>query len=162
MHNFLSTIFQCVPQPTLTKVEIEAAIIKKLQEENALLRDKLLTIQNQRAQPYTGSGNSNTSSSHQSRISVFQDAHSKSRNYPRDLNDIKPFDILPPNHLVDDFFIIAQETLNMSNNSESQARGLKSLIKNIGSGGSPVLGRKEGNQLNKRSGSVGSRTWMQQ
>lgn len=62
--------------------------------------------------------------------------------------------------LVDDFYIIAQETMNIGNSADSQARSLRSLIRNISSGGSPVLGRKESlDRGKKRSGSAGSRSW---
>lgn len=61
---------------------------------------------------------------------------------------------------MDDFFIIAQEKLNVSNMADSQARSLRSIIRNISSGGSPVMGRKDSlDRGKKRSGSVGSRSW---
>lgn len=79
---------------------------------------------------------------------------------PQSLDEIIPFDIKPPNHIIDDFYTIAQETLTVNSMAESQARGLRSLIKNISSGTSPVLGRKESlDRGKKRSGSVGSRSW---
>lgn len=143
LHNFLATIFQSMPLPTVMRTENETAQIKKLQEENAKLR--------QRIQVAPGS-------SHQSRQQMFLEKKSRTISSP---SEIIPFDIAPPAHLVDDFFIIAQESLNMS---ESQSRGFKSLIKNISSGTSPVLGRKESveSSKNKRSGSVGSQrpSWM--
>lgn len=163
LHNFLSTIYQCMPQPTISKVEAESSLLRKLQEENAQLRAKLQSIQ---PQP-SGSG-AGPSSSHQSRLSTFT-LDGKTR-YSRPisgsqqtLNDIVPFDIPPPAHIVDDFYIIAQESNNIGSAAESQARGLKSLIKNISSGGSPVLGRKDtaSDRNKKRSGSVGSRgNWI--
>lgn len=71
-----------------------------------------------------------------------------------------PFAIQAPAHIVDDFFIIAQEKLNVSNMADSQARSLRSIIRNISSGGSPVMGRKDSlDRGKKRSGSVGSRSW---
>lgn len=150
LHNFLATIFQCMPQPTLTRAEAEVCLIKRLQDENSLLRNRLQTLQTQQ-QLLVGSA-----STHQSRMSAFGNQESTSKRGPT-LNDITPIDIPPPPHIVDDFYIIAQETLAVVNAAESQAKGLKSLIKNISSGGSPVMGRKDGsNDKNKRrSGSVG-------
>ncbi|XP_055585271.1 WD repeat-containing protein 91, partial [Uranotaenia lowii] len=166
LHNFLSTIYQCMPQPTISKVEAESSLLRKLQEENGQLRAKLQSIQQQQA----GSSSTGPSASHhQSRLSSFSSdgkirfGSRGSAANPQSLNDIVPFDIPPPAHIVDDFYIIAQESNNIGNAAESQARGLKSLIKNISSGGSPVLGRKDtASERNKRrSGSVGSRSnWI--
>lgn len=159
LHNFLSTIYQCMPQPTISKVEAESSLLRKLQEENAQLRAKLQSIQPQQS----GSG---AGSSHQSRLSTLDGKTRYSRpisGSQQTLNDIAPFDIPPPAHIVDDFYIIAQESNNIGSAAESQARGLKSLIKNISSGGSPVLGRKDtaSERNKKRSGSVGSRgNWI--
>lgn len=146
LHNFLATIFQSMPMPTVMRTENETAQIRKLQEENAKLRQRLQAAQ----QP---------GASHQSRQQMFLEKKTRTVNSP---SEIIPFDIAPPAHLVDDFFIIAQESLNMS---ETQSRGFKSLIKNISSGTSPVLGRKENagdSSKSKRSGSVGSQRsgWM--
>lgn len=52
---------------------------------------------------------------------------------------VTPVSVEPPQHLLDDFYIIAQE----NSAAESQAKSLKSLIKNMGTGSSPILGRKE-------------------
>lgn len=151
LHNFLATIFQSMPLPTVMRTENETAQIRKLQEENLKLRQRLQTVQQQ--QP------GSSSHQHQSRQQMFLEKKSRSVNSP---SEIIPFDIAPPAHLVDDFFIIAQESLNMS---ENQSRGFKSLIRNISSGTSPVLGRKENStdgSKSKRSGSVGSQrsSWM--
>lgn len=169
LHNFLSTVYQCMPQPTISKVEAESSLLRKLQEENAQLRTKLQSIQQQQ----TASSSVAGAAAHQSRLSSFNDQKytldGKTRYSTRadgnaqSLNDIIPFDIPPPAHIVDDFYIIAQESNNIGNAAESQARGLKSLIKNISSGGSPVLGRKDtvSDRNKKRSGSVGSRSnWI--
>lgn len=148
LHNFLATIFQSMPLPTVMRTENETAQIRKLQEENTKLRQRLQSAQQQ--QP--------PGSSHQSRQQMFLEKKNRPINSP---NEIVPFDIAPPAHLVDDFFIIAQESLNMS---ETQSRGFKSLIRNISSGTSPVMGRKDGadSSKSKRSGSVGSQrsSWM--
>lgn len=167
LHNFLATIFQCMPQPALSRIETEAILIKKLQEENVVLRARVQAMGSQQqtptlsSSPLTGSGSLST---HQSRRSAFHEhRRSTSRvatSNPQTLSDVIPFDIPPPAHLIDDFYIIAQETATVGSLADSQARGLRSLIRNIGSGGSPVLGRKESSDRNKtRSGSVGSRSW---
>lgn len=149
----------------LSRIETEATLIKKLQEENAILRARVQSMGNQQPQS-SGLSSSpiNASSTHQSRRSTFHERRSleaKQRNaHPHSLSDVVPFDIPPPAHIIDDFYIIAQETQSMGSLADSQARGLRSLIRNIGSGGSPVLGRKESSDRNKkRSGSVGSRSW---
>lgn len=174
LHNFLATIFQCMPQPTLTRIEIETNQMKKLQEENSILRNRLQSIGNQLIQQPAASGSpksstSATSTTHQSRRSTFHEQkgrlsdskpHIQVNPNPNSLNDVIPFYIPPPPHLVDDFYIIAQETLNIGNMADSQARSLRSLIRNISSGGSPVMGRKESlDRGKKRSGSAGSRSW---
>lgn len=138
-----------MPQPTLTRAEAEVCLVKRLQDENSLLRNRIQTLQIQQQ--------SGIQSGHQSRLSTFnnQDFNKKIATGALTLNDIIPLDISPPPHIVDDFFIIAAETLGVVNNHESQAKGLKSLIRNIG--GSPVMGRKDGtsDKTKRRSGSVG-------
>lgn len=168
LHNFLATIFQCMPQPTLTRLETEATLIKKLQEENTNLRGRVQSMGNQLAQPTASSSPINSSTStHQSRRSTFHEQkrlsdgkpHIQINANPHTLNDVIPFYIPPPPHIVDDFAQIAQETLNVGNMADSQARSLRSLIRNISSG-SPVMGRKDSlDRGQKRSGSAGSRSW---
>lgn len=149
-----------MPQPALIRAEAEASLIRKLQEENQTLRNRIQAMIQQ--QSHTSGA---TSTSHQSRLSTFHNQKNIERQVrtssnPQSLDEIIPFDIKPPNHIIDDFYTIAQETLNVSSMAESQARGLRSLIKNISSGTSPVLGRKESlDRGKKRSGSVGSRSW---
>lgn len=142
LHNFLATIFHSMPSPILMRTEAEASTIKKLQEENTKLRQRLQANLNQQQGA--------TLSSHQSRQQMFYDK--KTMGKISSPNDIIPFDVQPPAHLSDDFFIIATETLSMS---EKQSRGFKSMIRNISSGSSPDMGRKDGSK-NQRSGSVGS------
>ncbi|XP_052868737.1 WD repeat-containing protein 91 [Anopheles cruzii] len=171
LHNFLSTIYQCMPQPVLSKAESEGCLIKKLQEENAALRSKLASIQQQQQQYLQSTG----SGSHHSRLSASSSTDqrltadgrirysTRSSSSMQSLSDLQPFGIPPPTHIVDDFYIIAQESNSIGNAAENQARGLKSLIRNISSGGSPVLGRRDTalERNKKRSGSVGSRSnWI--
>lgn len=140
-----------MPSPTIMKLEVETSLIRKLQDENTKLR--------QRIQAFCTSGQAPTlSSSHQSRISSFYD---KKQGQDHKLlsgitnpNDILPLYVSPPSHLVDDFYIISQETSHVGALSENQVRGFKSLIRNISSV-SP--GRKDGSTDKNRSGSVGSR-----
>lgn len=154
-----------MPQPSLARLETEALQMKKLQEENVILRNRILSAQ----QPTASSSPMVGTSTHQSRHSTFhadqrRSIDGKQRTQinpnPQSLSDVMPFDIQPPAHIVDDFYIIAQETLNVGNMADSQARSLRSIIRNISSGGSPVMGRKDSlDRGKKRSGSVGSRSW---
>ncbi|XP_046416281.1 WD repeat-containing protein 91 [Neodiprion fabricii] len=41
LHNFLATIFQCMPQPTLLAIDEDSVRLKRLQEENDTLKQKL-------------------------------------------------------------------------------------------------------------------------
>lgn len=52
---------------------------------------------------------------------------------------VTPIHVDPPSHLLDDFYIIAQE----NSVAESQAKSFKNLIRNMGTGSSPILGRKD-------------------
>lgn len=151
----------------LTRAETESSLVRKLQEENSTLRTRILSLTS------NASPSSQSTSTHQSRLSSFhnqsgaadnnnkQQRMARTISNPQNLNDIVPFDIPPPTHIVDDFYIIAQETLTHGQMADSQARGIRSLIRNISSSSSPVLGRKESLDRNKRrSGSSGSgRSW---
>lgn len=64
--------------------------------------------------------------------------------------NVTPCQVEPPPHLLDDFYIIAQE----SSIGESQAKSLKNLIRNIGTGSSPILGRKDNSSAKKKIGST--------
>ncbi|RZC34580.1 WD repeat-containing protein 91 [Asbolus verrucosus] len=61
-------------------------------------------------------------------------------------SNVTPCQVEPPPHLLDDFYIIAQE----NNIADSQAKSLKNLIRNMGTGSSPVLGRKENSGAKKK------------
>ncbi|XP_075147520.1 WD repeat-containing protein 91 [Haematobia irritans] len=156
LRNFLATIYQCMPQPTFVRVEQEAALIRRLQEENALLKSRLQ--QQSASQSSQNLNNPNSSSVGGPGI----ESRRRSSYRPlQSLSDILPFDVSPPGHLVDDFCIIATEVNSVTQASDAQARGLKMLIRNIGSSGSPVMGRKDNGEKSskRRSGSVG-RNWM--
>lgn len=68
---------------------------------------------------------------------------------------ITPCQVDPPSHdIYDDFYTIAQENSVIDN----QAKSLKNLIRNIGSGSSPILGRKDNVAgTKKRLGSTSAR-----
>lgn len=68
-------------------------------------------------------------------------------------SDVTPCDVVPPAHLLDDFYIIAQE----NSSSDNSIKTLKSLIRNISTGSSPILGRKETDNK-KRTGSSSSKS----
>lgn len=52
---------------------------------------------------------------------------------------VTPCQVEPPPHLLDDFYIIAQE----NNLIDNQGKSLKNLIRNMGTGASPIMGRKD-------------------
>lgn len=192
LHNFLATIFQCMPLPTLARIDSEATLIHKLQEENSALRERIEVLQSSFAGSPSGQSTSSSTSSHQSRFSTFNDQagtsssaqqqhqtplhssikdrsvggsgrHSSSRQQQITLDDITPYSIPAQKHIVDDFSTIAQESLNISHLADTQLRGLKYLIRNIG-GNSPTMNRKDtsvsSDRNKKRSGSAGPRSWM--
>ncbi|KAH8382291.1 hypothetical protein KR009_002694 [Drosophila setifemur] len=166
LRNFLTTVYQCLPQPSFVRAEQEAAHMQRLNDDNSGLRTRLLHLQQelhqlslQQSGTAAASGSSLGGDGGARRRSVYRPQQS--------LSDILPFDISPPGHIVDDFCIIASEANSVSQASDAQARGLKHLIRNIGSGSSPVMGRKDqqaagslGDKSTKRrSGSVG-RSWI--
>lgn len=177
LHNFLATIFQCMPLPTLARMDSEATLINKLQEENNALRERIEVLQSIAGSPSGQSTSSSTSSHHQSRFSTFNEPGTSSqlvttkdrsvgagaRHKQISLDDIVPYSIPAQKHLVDDFSTIAQETLQMGQVAETQLKGLKYLIRNIG-GNSPTMNRKvagvSSDRNKKRSGSAGPRSWM--
>ncbi|KAL1494765.1 hypothetical protein ABEB36_010311 [Hypothenemus hampei] len=119
LHNFLATIFQYMPVPTLAHYEEDANKIFSLEEKNDSLKKRLALLIDKGADPNVGA-----------------------------------CQIEPPPHLLDDFYIIAQENTL----SESQGKSLKHIIRNMGSGSgsSPVMGRKDnGGGIKKRNVSVG-------
>lgn len=178
LHNFLATIFQCMPLPTLARIDSEATLIHRLQEENSALRDRIEVLQSIAGSP-SGQSTSSSTSSHQSRLSTFNEqatgaGASSQQQLQRplsgrhsskqiSLDDIVPYSIPAQKHLVDDFSTIAQESLQMGHVADSQLRGLKYLIRNIG-GQSPTMHRKQeavsSDRNKKRSGSAGPRSWM--
>ncbi|XP_044272177.1 helicase ARIP4-like isoform X2 [Tribolium madens] len=115
LHNFLASIFQYMPTPTLMHFEEDTIKINKLEQRNESLRNRLALL-----------------------IDKGSEAN------------VTPCSVEPPPHLLDDFYIIAQE----NNIVDSQAKSLKSLIRNMGTGSSPVLGRKESSGGKKRLNST--------
>lgn len=70
-------------------------------------------------------------------------------------NTISPCLVEPPPHLLDDFYIIAQESAV----NENQTKSFKNLIRNMSSGSSPILGRKDNyNRSKKLSSSMSSKS----
>ncbi|KOX80691.1 WD repeat-containing protein 91 [Melipona quadrifasciata] len=109
LHNFLATIFQCMPQPTLLAIDEDTNKLKRLQEENEALRQRLsesVKIEN--------------------------------------VMDVNPGPAPQHPPLMDDFYIIAQESPLLEN-----PKTLRNLIRNIGGGSSPVLSRKPGTSIRK-------------
>ncbi|XP_055381062.1 WD repeat-containing protein 91 [Condylostylus longicornis] len=114
LRNFLTTIFQCMPVPTLGR-------LKPVDSQEILKRNQDQTI------------NKNINSKQMPKISNANHCC---------LSEIQPFDISPPGPIVDDFYIIAAESENSSNLADQQSKGIKSFIKTISSS-SPVFGRKD-------------------
>ncbi|XP_039491740.1 WD repeat-containing protein 91 [Drosophila santomea] len=169
LRNFLTTVYQCLPQPTFVRAEQEAAHMQRLSEDNAGLRTRVLNLQQELHQVTQHQSGTMAAGASGSSLGGGTDNGARRRSVYRQqqsLSDILPFDISPPGHIVDDFCIIASEANSVSQASDAQARSLKQLIRNIGSGSSPVMGRKEqtasslGEKSTKRrSGSVG-RSWI--
>ncbi|KAG8228533.1 hypothetical protein J437_LFUL008990 [Ladona fulva] len=141
LHNFLSIIFQSMPQPVLSAFGEDAATIKSLQEENQILRTRLSVLLD------GGQGG------------AYQLSHLHSSTKARLISvaDVVIPEVPPSPELMDDFYIIAQEPQTAA---ESQSKTLKNLIRNIGSGlpTSPILGRKQSqnssSQQNQHSVSI--------
>lgn len=136
LHNFLATIFQVMPLPTLATLEQDATRAKRLQEENDSLRHKIAalmelpnaatiisTLNNSAGVTSNNSGPPGTGSS---------------------IQDVIPPEVPQPADLMDDFYIIAPEGVgSQPSSSDSQVKTLKSLIRNIGGlPSSPIMGRK--------------------
>ncbi|KAG5317394.1 WDR91 protein, partial [Pseudoatta argentina] len=111
LHNFLTTIFQCMPQPTLLTIDEDTNKFKRLQEENEILRQRL---------------------SDSVKIESVWDVNPG------------PTPQQPP--LMDDFYIIAQESPLLEN-----PKTLRNLIRNIGAGSSPILSRKPATNVKKNA-----------
>ncbi|EZA59415.1 hypothetical protein DMN91_001587 [Ooceraea biroi] len=109
LHNFLATIFQCMPQPTLLTIDEDTNKLKRLQEENEALRQRL---------------------SESAKID--------------NISDVNPGPVPQHPPLMDDFYIIAQESPLLEN-----PKTLRSLIRNIGGGSSPILNRKPATTVKK-------------
>ncbi|XP_062530081.1 WD repeat-containing protein 91 isoform X2 [Bombyx mori] len=85
LHNLLATVFQCMPQPTLTSYESDAILVKKLQDKLAAVSGKTL-----QQQPM----DKTSPTTHQSRLSQ----------YAERLSGTAP--------LVDDFCAVPSEQLD--------------------------------------------------
>ncbi|XP_076241526.1 WD repeat-containing protein 91 isoform X2 [Calliopsis andreniformis] len=109
LHNFLSIIFQCMPLPTLLQIDEDTNKLKRLQEENEALRQRLSE-------------------------SVKID----------NVLDVNPGPVPQHPPLMDDFYIIAQESPLLEN-----TKTLRNLIRNIGGGSSPILSRKSASTSKK-------------
>ncbi|KAI4461900.1 hypothetical protein MML48_5g00008602 [Holotrichia oblita] len=120
LHNFLASVFQYMPTPTLMSFEEDANKINKMEAKIESLKKQIALL--------TEKGQDTT---------------------------ITPCQVDPPSHdIYDDFYTIAQENSVIDN----QAKSLKNLIRNIGSGSSPILGRKDNvTGTKKRLGSMSGR-----
>ncbi len=98
LHNFLSIAFACLPPPRIAEHSSAVRKIRRLREENDALRRRLNSLH-----------------------AAFK------RSGGASINDIACPEALPPEDIMDDFYIIAQEAPT----SESQAKTLKSFLRNI-------------------------------
>ncbi|XP_048483841.1 WD repeat-containing protein 91 [Plutella xylostella] len=103
LHNLLATVFQCMPQPTLTSYESDAAMVKRLQDELATLRlqSKMQPQPPEKTSPI----------GHQSRLAQYSERLSG------------------PLPLVDDFCAVPSEHLD---SGAREAKGLRGLIRQMG------------------------------
>lgn len=111
LHNFLASIFQYMPTPTLMQYEEYSNKIAKLEQRNESLKNRLSLLIERGPE-----------------------------------SSVTPCNVEPPPHLLDDFYIIAQE----NNIIDSQGKSLKNLIRNMGTSSSPILGRKDNSVNSKR------------
>ncbi|KPJ03220.1 PREDICTED: WD repeat-containing protein 91 [Papilio xuthus] len=96
LHNLLATVFQCMPQPTLTSYENDATLVKKLQDEITALRGKTQQQAIDKTSPI----------GHQSRLAQYSDRLSG------------------PMPLVDDFCAVPAEQLDSGLREARGLRGL--------------------------------------
>ncbi|XP_026321005.1 WD repeat-containing protein 91 [Hyposmocoma kahamanoa] len=96
LHNLLATVFQCMPQPTLTSYESDAAMLKRLQDELAAVKNKTQQQAPEKTSPI----------GHQSRLALYSERLSG------------------PLPLVDDFCAIPSEQLDSSIREARGLRGL--------------------------------------
>ncbi|XP_011700563.1 PREDICTED: WD repeat-containing protein 91 [Wasmannia auropunctata] len=111
LHNFLATIFQCMPQPTLLTIDEDTNKLKRLQEENETLRQRLSDS-----------------------VKI------------ESVSDVNPGPAPQHPPIMDDFYIIAQESPLLEN-----PKTLRNLIRNIGGGSSPILSRKPATNVKKNA-----------
>ncbi|KAL0820192.1 hypothetical protein ABMA28_006117 [Loxostege sticticalis] len=96
LHNLLATVFQCMPQPTLTSYESDAALVKRLQDEVSALRGKTQKQSVEKTSPI----------GHQSRLAAYSERLSG------------------PLPLVDDFCAAPAEPLDSGAREAKGLRGL--------------------------------------
>ncbi|CAH0696034.1 unnamed protein product [Spodoptera exigua] len=95
LHNLLATVFQCMPQPTLTSYESDAAMVKRLQDKLAAVSGKSQPQQTEKTSPI----------GHQSRLSQYSERLSG------------------PLPLVDDFCAVPSEQLESGVREAKGLRG---------------------------------------
>ncbi|XP_035223575.1 WD repeat-containing protein 91-like isoform X2 [Stegodyphus dumicola] len=110
LHNFISVVFQSAAMPTLLSYEEDFIKLQHLSEENEMLKKKISELQ-----------------------------AGEHVEIPKITRDTESHDLCAHSELMDDFYVIAQETP-----PENTGRSIKSLIRNF-SGAlptSPVLSRR--------------------
>lgn len=124
LHNFLATIFQCMPQPMLVSFEEDALKMKKLQEENEILRMRVATLLE------------------------------NARNNTNAVADLPAPEVPQPPELMDDFYIIALETGSTTGESQVKTLKNLIRNIGSGLPTSPILGRKVTHQTSTGSSKV--------
>lgn len=126
LQNFLSVVFLSIPPPKLADFGRSNEKIQRLKDENRLLKSKLFQLVRQQQQARKESDGVLTP--------VPQLASPQGSRGPPKLS--LP-EIRPPDDVMDDFFIIAQEVQSGAPSGDSQVKGLKSFLRNLSDRGLP-------------------------
>ncbi|PSN38125.1 WD repeat-containing protein 91 [Blattella germanica] len=124
LHNFLATIFQCMPQPMLVSFEEDALKMKRLQEENEMLRMRVTTLLE------------------------------NARNNITTVTDLPAPEVPQPAELMDDFYVIALETGSTGGESQVKTLKNLIRNIGSGLPTSPILGRKVSHQTSIGSSKI--------
>jgi len=128
LQNFLSIVFACIAPPKLADISGVAAKVKRLKDENALLKKRLVEVHNSKMAHAAEDSNSSLTSSSGGGGKLWLP------------------EIPPPEDVMDDFFIIAQEASSLGSGGGSstggssadfQVKGLKSFLRNLSMQSSP-------------------------
>ena len=108
LHNFLSLVFACVPSPRLAEFATTCAKLKRLKHENTAMRQKLV----------------------ESRKTIHMLSGSQPISAESIMQSMTP-EMPPQMDVMDDFFIIAQESQAVAPSGENQVKAIKNFLRNI-------------------------------